>query len=128
MSTFLGRHRSFCWCDLPQLGIELRFSLEVKRSKSARQSRAEELRVSRLLNSIRRQSLSSQQLVTGSNWLSTRFQQALLRLTVSSSSTRCKQLRLPFGLPQRDPRGPVQSCSAENVQHERIGASTAAVQ
>src|SRR5882672_3716699 len=126
MSMYLGRHRWSSSFALPQLGIELLSSLEVKRYKSARQSKAEELRVSRLLNSIPRQSSSWQQLVIASNLLSMRFSQVLQQLTESSSSTRSKQLRFNFGPVQRDQRGPVQPVLSETSGDEGrpTGAST----
>src|SRR5713101_8090620 len=128
MSMFRGRHRSFCSCALPQLEIELQFTLEVKRYRSARQSRAEELRVSRLLNSIRRRLPSLLQLEIGSSWLSTKFSQELQLLMASSHSTRYKQLRLSYGVPQRDPRRTVQPRPAEVPKHEGTAARSPAGQ
>src|SRR5256885_3024857 len=125
MSTFRGRLLWFFSCDLPQQGIELRFSVVAKPSKSVRQSKVAAQRASRLLNSTRLPSRFSQQLVIALNLSSMRFLQALRRLMGLSLSTRSEeQLELFLGDLQRDPNWTSEPVPAEVPRNQRRPTST----
>src|SRR6266849_7580681 len=132
MSTSRGPLRFFCSYAAPPAEIELRFSLEVRRSKNGRPYKAVAQLASLRQSSTRQRLAFRQQLEIASNWSLTKYLQALQRWTESLSSTRSsrsyKQLRLPFGPLQRDQHRPVEPIRPEAHGHEGATARSSAGQ
>src|SRR5206468_11823901 len=122
MNISRGPLRFFCSYAVPPQEIELRFSLEVRRFRNGRRSKAVARLESLRRNSTRQRLAFRQQLEIASNWSLTKYLQALQRwmesLSLTRSSRSYRQLRLPFGPLQRDQHRPVEPIRPEAHGHE----------